>query len=212
MTVPKYRLTYFNWMWIAEPTRFLLSYVGEDFEDVRLSYEEWMKDDPKINKNDFPYGKLPVLEDRENNLKLGQSFAIARYLARKYNLVGNTIVDAAKCDEYADVLKDMLSEVEPMWRADEKQKAEIKAAFLEKTVPRYFSVIETDLKNNGGKYLVGKTTTWVDFLCAHFTEMFQIYLNTDILTNYPALKAHQHQVFEISAIKEWKDKRPVTPY
>ncbi|CAL8129967.1 unnamed protein product [Orchesella dallaii] len=212
MSTPKYKLFYFNWMWIAEPARYLLSYVQEEFEDVRYNYEDWMKDDGKINKKAFPYGKLPCLEDVENGLKLGQSFTIARYLGRKYNLVGTCDAEAAKCDEYADVVKDMLAEVEPMWRANEETKESIKTNFLAKTLPRYFSVIEQDLKKNGGKFLVGETISWVDFLFAHFTEMLGIYLKTDILANYPGIRAHQKGIFEIDEIRNWRSARPVTTY
>lgn len=55
---------------------------------------------------EYPYGKLPVLE--ENGKKLSQSFAIARYLAKKFNLNGADDFEAAKCDEYTDVVKDVL--------------------------------------------------------------------------------------------------------
>jgi hypothetical protein len=40
---PKYKLTYFNYRWLAEPARLILSYVEEDFEDIRLTQEEWDK-------------------------------------------------------------------------------------------------------------------------------------------------------------------------
>ncbi|CAL8129932.1 unnamed protein product [Orchesella dallaii] len=52
MSTPKYKVTYFNFMWLAEPIRYLLSYVKEDFEDVRVSWEEWEKPDGKINKDE----------------------------------------------------------------------------------------------------------------------------------------------------------------
>ncbi|ODN02408.1 Glutathione S-transferase 1 [Orchesella cincta] len=208
MSAPKYKLSYFDGMWIAEPARYLLSYVKEDFEDVRFNQEQW----DAMDKKDFPYGKVPVLEDTENGLKLGQSLAIVRYLAKKFKLVGETDAEAAKCDEYADVFKDLLQEIYPLWSADEEKKVEIKAAFMEKAVPRYFSVIESDLKNSKGDYLIGKSLTWADIISAHFTELFQIFLTIDVLANYPTMKAHQQRVFKLDGIREWRAKRPATPY
>ncbi|ODM90290.1 Glutathione S-transferase [Orchesella cincta] len=208
MSTPKYKLTYFDYMWLAEPIRLLLSYVKEDFEDVRVDWDEWEKPDGKIDKSPYPYGKLPVLEDAENGLKLGQSFTILRYLGRKYNLVGATDAEAAKCDEYADVLKDILKEMELMWEKDEKTTLEMKTKWLEKTIPRYYSVIESDLKKNGGKYLVGNGITWVDFLCAQMNQLFTAYPKVDVLANYPTIREHQQQVFEIPEVKAWIDKRP----
>ncbi|ODM90228.1 Glutathione S-transferase [Orchesella cincta] len=216
MSTPKYKVIYFNFQWIAEPIRYLLCYVKEDFEDVRLDWEEWERPDGKIDKSLYRYEKLPILEDTENGLILGQSFSIARYLGRKYNLVGATDAEAAKCDEYADVLKDISKEIELMVEADEEKKAElktqIKTNLLEKTVPRYYSVIESDLKNNGGKYLVGNAITWIDFVCAHMSDRFSNCLEIDVLANYPTLKEHQQQIFQIPEIKAWIAKRPVTHY
>ncbi|ODM93210.1 Glutathione S-transferase [Orchesella cincta] len=216
MSTPKYKLTYFNFQWITEPIRYILSYVKEDFEDVRLDWDEWVKPDGKIDKSPYPYEKLPILEDAENGLKLGQSFSIARYLGRKYNLVGKSAAEAAKCDEYSDVLKDILKEVERMMEADEENKPEVKqqvkTRLLEKSIPRYFSVIESKLKKNGGKYLVGDSITWVDFLFAHMTQMFTLTSETDVLANYPGLKEHQQQILQIPEIKAWIAKRPETPY
>ncbi|CAL8128177.1 unnamed protein product [Orchesella dallaii] len=214
MSTPKYKVIYFNFRWLAEPIRYLLSYVKEDFEDVRVSAEEWEKPDGKINKDEYLYQKLPVLEDFENGLKLGQSFTILRYLGRKYNLAGKTEVEGAKCDEYSDVVKDVLKEMELMWEKDEKTKAELKKNWLEKTIPRYFSVIESDLKKNGGKYLVGNGVTWIDFLLSHMAQLFTQYSEVDVLAHYhyPTMKEYQQQIFEIPEIKAWISKRPVTQY
>jgi glutathione S-transferase len=55
---------------------------------------------------EFPYGKIPLLEFEGK--KLSQSFAIARFLGKKYNLAGADDFESAKCDEYADVVKDIL--------------------------------------------------------------------------------------------------------
>ncbi len=63
-------------------------------------------------ETEYPYGKLPCFTERTENgevaVELSQSFTIIRYLAKKYNLLGTTIVEQAKCEEYADCLKDML--------------------------------------------------------------------------------------------------------
>lgn len=55
---------------------------------------------------EYPYGKIPVLE--WEGKKLSQSFSILRYLAKQYKLTGADDFEAAKCDEYADVVKDVL--------------------------------------------------------------------------------------------------------
>lgn len=49
MASAKYTLTYFNYRWLAEPTRYLLRYAGQDFEDVRVSWEDWEKSSQEEN-------------------------------------------------------------------------------------------------------------------------------------------------------------------
>lgn len=39
--MPTYKLTYFNVKAFGEPIRFILSYAGADFEDVRVAKEDW---------------------------------------------------------------------------------------------------------------------------------------------------------------------------
>jgi len=202
---PKYKLTYFNFRWLAEPIRYLLSYVEADFEDNRFETAEWDK-----IKAEYPYGKVPVLE--WEGKKLSQSFAIARYLAKQYKLTGADDFESAKCDEYADIVKDVLKEVEGMWTEEEAKKLKIKNNVLDKTVPQLFTKIEADLKATGGKHLVGTDFTWADFILAHFTEVFESFVDQSLLDNYPTIKVHQKNVQNIPQIKEWIAKRPVTEY
>lgn len=39
--MPSYKVIYFNVKALAEPLRYLLSYGNIDFEDIRVSREEW---------------------------------------------------------------------------------------------------------------------------------------------------------------------------
>lgn len=209
---PKYRVTYFNFRWIAEPIRLILSYVKEEFEDVRFAEDSsWTS-----VKHNYPYGFLPTLDDLEVGVRLTQSFAITRYLGKKYNLVGANDIETYKCDEYADCIKDLLKEVETMYLADEAKdevrKAEIKKNFLSVSIPKYLTSIDADITANGDNYMVGKGITWVDILMAHFMHLFEVNVEKSVLDNYPNIKAHQQRIFDIPAIKEWIDKRPVTEY
>lgn len=39
---PKFKLSYFNVKALAEPIRLLFAYGGVDYEDIRVSHEEWV--------------------------------------------------------------------------------------------------------------------------------------------------------------------------
>jgi len=97
-----------------------------------------------------------------------------------------------------------------MWSEDEAKKLKTKNVILDKWVPAYFTQMEKDLKDNGGKFLVGKNFTWADFLVAHFNEVFESMVDETLLDSYPTLKAHQQNVFSEPKIKAWLAKRPVT--
>ena len=59
------------------------------------------------SSKDAPIGQVPYLEI--DNLKLPQSLAIARYLAREYNLVGKNNLEAAKADAVVDTCIDLMT-------------------------------------------------------------------------------------------------------
>ena len=42
-TTTKVKLTYFNLRGRAEPARLILAYAGVDFDDCRVTSEEWQK-------------------------------------------------------------------------------------------------------------------------------------------------------------------------
>uniref|UniRef100_A0A915K820 glutathione transferase n=1 Tax=Romanomermis culicivorax TaxID=13658 RepID=A0A915K820_ROMCU len=72
-----YKLCYFNVRGKAEGIRYIFAQAGVDFEDHRVSHDEW----PKLKPN-TPMGQLPVLHI--DNKVLCQSMAIARYIAKEY--------------------------------------------------------------------------------------------------------------------------------
>lgn len=75
--MPNYKVYYFPGRGGGEILRQVLVVAKQDFEDIRIGQEEWPQ-----KKAEMPFGQVPVLE--EDGKKLGQSYAAARYLAKKY--------------------------------------------------------------------------------------------------------------------------------
>ncbi|KAI5637800.1 hypothetical protein NE865_09455 [Phthorimaea operculella] len=69
--MPKYVVTYFNVRGLGEPSRLLLSYGGQEFEDRRIEREEWEKVKPKaaaaIQEQDPELKKKKHEENIKNN-------------------------------------------------------------------------------------------------------------------------------------------------
>merc|ERR1712137_372054 len=63
----------------AEASRLMLAYKGVEYEDCRITNEQWAALKPKT-----PFGSLPLL--CYNGMELAQSMTIARFLARELNL------------------------------------------------------------------------------------------------------------------------------
>ena len=90
-----YKLTYFPIRGIAEPIRLIFAYAGVNYEDIRIPFEEW-----PTKKSTTPFRTMPILEvDGE---VLGQSNAIARLLAKRFNLAGGDDVEQAKVNALTD--------------------------------------------------------------------------------------------------------------
>ncbi|KAH7696596.1 Glutathione S-transferase 1, partial [Aphelenchoides avenae] len=106
----KYRLYYGDLRGLGEPARMILHYVNEPFDDVRLSMEGFAE-----TKKKFPFQKMPVLE--VDGKYLPESFAIYRYLGRKFGLSGRNSFEEAHVDAYADWFKDFNHEISPFLRA-----------------------------------------------------------------------------------------------
>ena len=107
----QYTLTYFDGRGLAEVSRTLFATTGRfpqdgGFTDVRLSQDDF---DTMRGKGDLAQNlnRVPVL--RHNDAIIGQSSTIARYLARKFNLLGKDEVEAAKIDALCEHIEDIKS-------------------------------------------------------------------------------------------------------
>jgi glutathione S-transferase len=206
-----YKITYFNGKGRAETSRILLAITGQDFEDKRIEREEW----PAIKPN-TPFGQVPVLEVTENGetFQLGQSFAIARFLANRFNLAGHSDVEKARVDGIADQFNDLQTEFYATWREqDEEKKKQLLEAFLNESVPKHFAVLEkalNDNKTHSGWY-VGADLTWadvhgftlLDFLADKLAAAFE---------KFPLVKANYDKVKSHPKVAAWLHKRPETPF
>ena len=108
-------LAYWDIRGLAEPIRAMLHYAGVEFTDKRYPYgpgTTWAERDTSIRKYwykekftlglDFP--NIPYWI--EGDLKLTQSLAIQKYLARKNGLIASDVVTLAKQEMLEQQLMD----------------------------------------------------------------------------------------------------------
>uniref|UniRef100_A0A7N4Q228 glutathione transferase n=1 Tax=Sarcophilus harrisii TaxID=9305 RepID=A0A7N4Q228_SARHA len=100
--MPHYKLIYFNMRGRAEIIRYLFAYLDIQYEDHRISQDDW----PTV-KQTVPFGKIPILE--VDGVPLHQSLAIGRFLAREAGLAGKTELEQCQVDAIIDTLDDFMS-------------------------------------------------------------------------------------------------------
>ncbi|XP_039274780.2 hematopoietic prostaglandin D synthase-like [Styela clava] len=199
----KYRIIYFNLMARAELARLILVQAGVEFEDVRVTQEEWAKMKP-----DTPFGQLPLLE--VDGVQYCQSPAICSYLARKYNLLGKTPEETMRAEMIGFCMGDMMMKL-PFTEKDEKKKEEAFKEAFTTVIPPLLQKLEALLKQNDGGdgYFVSQLSTadlaWM--MSSHFLGK----MCPDLLKTVPKLSALAKKIEDLPKISEWIKSRPQTP-
>jgi glutathione S-transferase len=202
----KITLTYFDGRGRGEIIRLLLAYGGADYEDKRIKREDWAALKPSA-----PFGQVPILE--VDGVKLCQSNACARYLARKFHLAGKTELDQARADMLVDCYDDATKPILSFFmEKDETKKAEAKKKYCEEQLPASLALLEGLLVANGGKFFVGSELTWADIAFMNFVQWTAMGGAVNPLEKFPKLTALDAMVKEVPKIKAWIEKRPKTEF
>jgi hypothetical protein len=124
----KYDLYYLNCRCRAEITRLLFHVAGVEFNDHRYELEDFEK-----LKAESPLGACPWLE--VDGVKLPQSIAAARYVARELNLDGKTSLEKAQADVIVDTCLDMFNTILKLLILPEGGDKVIKNNYLKIRIP-----------------------------------------------------------------------------
>ncbi|XP_063827323.1 glutathione S-transferase-like [Ostrinia nubilalis] len=201
------RLHYFNVNGFAEAIRYILHYGGEKFEDVRYEKSQWPI---KSVKESLPYGQFPLYE--EGDKSLNQSLAIARYLARKADLLPSDLWQQAVLDAIVYNISDFWNKTKAIVfianDPDADKKAAVKKEIITNVVPFYFKRFEEDLKSNNGHF--GGKLTWADFMLVAAIEKANLFLEETIEKDYPNIAALVMKIQYLPGVKEYIAAK--TPY
>ncbi|RWS19273.1 glutathione S-transferase Mu 1-like protein, partial [Leptotrombidium deliense] len=194
-------LGYWDLRGICESIRYLLHFAEVEFEDKRYTFgsapdygcPEWKND--KFNLGlDFP--NLPYLFD--GDVKLTQSLAILRYLARKYKLVGESEAETMRLDVLEQELLDLrlkLAKVVYSGPAYEKLREE----YL-KILPEKLQLLSNYLGDK--KFVNGNKVTYVDFILYEVLDFNYIFESTS-LDAFANLNSFRHRFENLPAIQKY---------
>ncbi|KAJ8715263.1 hypothetical protein PYW08_005244 [Mythimna loreyi] len=190
---------YFDIKGRGEACRLLLAYGGQQFEDRRITAEQW----PTF-KLKTPFGQLPILEI--DGKQYAQSLAISRYLGRKYGLVGDTPEDALEIDQNVDLFIELcLKGGQIMYERDAARKESLYAEAVKNVFPDYLERLNSIINKNNGHLALGKLT-WGDFVFAGLFDYFiKVLRMPDLEKKYPAFQKVVDNVYSIPKVKSYSD-------
>jgi glutathione S-transferase len=237
-----YKLTYFNNKARAELIRYIFAYANVEYEDYRIEYSSWDKVKPTIESTlpfgQVPI--LEVKEKDGEAFILAQSITIgnlidshrrhtelswiinlnyflfkfyqARFLARRYGLVGKTERENIETDMYVDQITYIFETmILARFEREEKKRKELIDKLLTAVLPKNMNAFEEKLKTNKG-HLVSNGLTYADLYLFTILEWwFSQDLDTFLL-NYPHFKYLVKEIIENPNIAKYRLSRPVTEF
>jgi glutathione S-transferase len=188
-----YKLTYFDFDGgRGEPIRIALHAAGIEFEDERLSFEQFSK-----MRHGTPFNALPVLNI--DNADVTQTNSLLRYVGKTAGLYPTDNLQALYCDEVMSAFEDVNHHV---GRTLFLQGDELRLA-REKLVNGWLTTFIKGLDNlllrGGGKYFADKQLTVADLKA--FVQVRSLrsgildHVPTDLVDRLaPALAKHQGRI------------------
>jgi len=190
----KYRLHYFDAMGAAEPLRLIFHAAKVDFEDVRISREQW----PSV-KATIPSGQVPYLEtpDSKPGEGLSQSAAIGRYLSRKYGFYPKDAEKVYKCERAYELLRDVMTEgMKIYFGSDESARPALLKEFESGKLATSMAELKRYMDESGGDFFVANDVTFADFVLLSIVDTCKSTLSIDLRGQYEFVRKHYDAVLK----------------
>merc|ERR1711907_41939 len=214
VTGPRYRLTYFGITGLAECARAAMVLAGIQFEDVRMTMDEWKaakEKDPLLADKQMPFLDITTGDKKQ---RMHQSRAILRYIGTigKYNgksLYPTDPLEAFYCDEVIEMVED----IRPLMYASfsmtdkEEQKAAREALVApEGKMTAQFIKLEARLAKY--EFAAGPNPTIADIYAVTILYMFQQpsfmdYWPSDTFAAYPHISGLKDKLMELPPLVEY---------
>jgi len=216
------KLTYFDIRGLAETTRLLFVASGTAYEDKRLPISMTTPGDfstvvreefnalKEAGELDVALGKVPVLE--VDGVKIGQSKAIERFVAKSTGMLGGSDLEAAQIDCLACHIMDIKDAYKEAKKGEDKE-AVMKKWFGE-TLPEWLAKVDKSLPSATGPWLVGDKMSYADVSYYYFLLDPKGFFDDTAgaaaaLATCPRLDAACKAVLNDSKVSDWVNtKRP----
>jgi glutathione S-transferase len=192
--MPNYQLKYFDMDGgRAEPIRIAFHAAGIEFEDIRVSFSEFME-----QRAGYRFTCLPVL--RIDDIVVTQSNAMCRYVGKMAGLYPENDLQALYCDEAMGAIEDLLHKIVHTLGLEGDELKEARERLADGWVTVILKGLD-DLLERGGEYFADNRLTVADLKVVGITQWLMSgqldHIPTDIVERLaPRLVAHAKRVSE----------------
>lgn len=154
--MPNYKLTYFDFDGgRGEPIRIAFHAAGIDFEDKRISFQEFGE-----MRNDMRFHCSPELEI--DGTVITQSNSMNRYVGKLAGLYPDDDMQALYCDETMDALEDLLHYIVQTFGLEGDALRQAREKLVDGWMSVYIRGLGDLLARGGGKYFADNRLTMAD--------------------------------------------------
>lgn len=218
------KLNYFDIRGLAEVSRLLFAGSKVDYEDFRypltfgtpgdFSTIQRAEFEAAKEKGEFDsaLGKVPVLEYQ--GVKVGQSKAIERFIARKVGMMGSSEIEEFQIDSLACHVIDIKDAYKAAKEAGKDDKEAAMTKWFGETLPEKLALVEKSLPDAPGPWLVGNKMSYADVTYYYFLLDPKGFFDdidgaAKALATAPRLNAACQAVLKDEGIAAWvNEKRP----
>lgn len=208
----RFELGYWAIRGLAQPIRFLLAHAMVEISEVRfgINQDGSLIEDESPDWQDhkdalsLPFANLPYLIDleRPDEIRLTQSNAIMRFLARRFNYYGDSVLEQTWIDLLQDEAYDFRNLIVETAYTLDPDYGQAFEEFKSTSVPRYLNGFEYHLSNRKlQSCFVGSRISLVDFILYELIWQVRLMVPGSItVTNRPTLHSFLESFEKISQI------------
>jgi glutathione S-transferase len=202
----KIKLTYFDMDGgRAETTRIALSIAGIDFEDHRISFEEFGG-----LKNTFPLSSVPIIKIDGHTYT--QSNAMSRYFGKKAGLYPEDAWQAFLCDEAMYIIDDLSLAIGKTMGLTGDELKTARESFVSGILTTALKLLSNRLEDAGGEYFAANQLTIADLVISGFLKVISIGMFEHVPSNVveqssPLLFKHLERVSQDPRVVSYYQKR-----
>lgn len=202
-----YKLTYFDFNGgRGEPVRIAFHAAGIEFEDHRISFDEFVE-----CRDGMRFRCVPTLEI--DGVEVTQSNSMLRFIGKKAGLYPEDDLQALYCDETMAAVEDLLHQVVHTFGLEGDELKAAREKLVDGWLTTYIKGLGELLERGGGDYFADNRLTVADLKV--YVQVRSLRAGTldhvpaDLVdTLAPGLVGHQERVGEDPVVKAYYDSLP----